>query len=343
MVMSIKAVRWALELDIKASDGKLVLIALAEHMNANGNCFPSQCLLVQETGQSERTVRDHLTKLTSVGLIKRYKRQRSNGSQMSDGYMLFIAENPTKSTMPIATVEDEAFVPVDRDTAISETFDELETPVANLSKEAEADSADSKQPAANLSDPAADFSNPAADFSNPAANLSKAAADFSNSSANSAPLEPEVNPKEPFLKPEERTRKTDSSNSKHSKKKEKNALDAFVDIWQEYKVPLWSEIQVLTQRRQSLLSKLISEVGSFDTALDIFSCGIQEAALTDWFKTKKLSLENIMSNDKLIGLSERFKQREEDLIEDDFSSWTYEDFIEKWGKAPENLTWGNEA
>jgi len=63
MVMSIKAVRWALELDLKASDGKLVLIALAEHMNANGNCFPSQCLLVQETGQSERTVRDHLTKL----------------------------------------------------------------------------------------------------------------------------------------------------------------------------------------------------------------------------------------------------------------------------------------
>lgn len=319
--MSFQAVRWALELDLKASDGKLVLVALAEHMNINGNCWPSQKLLIKETGQSERTVRDHLTKLSKAGLIRCNKRQRSNGSQMSDNYELLIAENPTQSTLLMT----EQSKPVETD--------DVDTSGETVA----ADSADKTiRPAANLSEPAADFSRPAA-------NLSKLAADSADASANSAPLEPEVNLKEPFLKPEERTRKTDSSNSKNSKIKEKNALDAFVEIWQEYKVPLWTEVQVLTQRRQSLLSKLISEVGSFDTALDIFSCGIQEAALTDWFKTKKLSLENIMSNDKLIGLSERFKQRKEDLIEDDLSTWTYEDFIENWGKAPENLTWGNQA
>lgn len=86
--MSCQAVRWALEQPLKASDGKFVLVALAEHADERGYCFPGQATLADATGQAERTVRAHLVKLEALGLIRREARHRDNGSRTSDGYHL---------------------------------------------------------------------------------------------------------------------------------------------------------------------------------------------------------------------------------------------------------------
>ena len=295
--MSVSAVRWALEKPIKASEGKFVLVALAEHFNEETTkCCPSQELLAFETGTSKRTIINHLAKLESLGLISRQVRSREDGSRRSDSYTLHFAWQPETCSHTVNQGED--ISPYNQ--------------------------------GANFSGGSENNTNQGADFSGGGENNADQGANFANQGEILSPLEPEVNQNESELEPEERTRRESS-------------FQAFEDLWHEHKAPLWVEIQVLGKRRQTLLSKLITDTGSFELALDIFSSAIQEAALTEWFKSKKLSLENIMSNDKLIGLAERFKQRQDLPDEDDISTWTEEDYLKNWGTIPENITWGTRA
>ena len=309
--MSYEARVWAKAQPIKMTDGKCVLIALADCLNSEtGACFPSQKTLAFEIGTTERTISEHLSRLEKAGYIKRFQRHRSNGTRTSDRYDLMMdAQISEQENPPPIEAKDHA-----EDFSSSKSLPEDFSP-----------------------SPPEDFARPPEDFAQPPE-------DFARPPEDSSPLELEVlnYNYEPKYEQEEVT-STCFSFSKHSKTKEKNALDAFVNIWHKHKVPLWTEIQVLTQRRQSLLNKVISDAGSFDSALDIFSSAIQEAALTDWFKNKKLSLENIMSNDKLIGLAERFKQRQDLPDEGDISTWTEVDYLNNWGTIPENINWGSRA
>ena len=82
--MSNAALGWAFALPIRGS-GKHVLIALANHADANGVCYPSQALLALETGLSERSVRAGLDALERGDLIQS---QRQHGRLSS--YVLAI-------------------------------------------------------------------------------------------------------------------------------------------------------------------------------------------------------------------------------------------------------------
>ena len=63
----------------QSSTELLLLLALNEFTDANGRCFPSQATLAKMTRQSERTVRDYITRLTERGLIARERQPKRGG------------------------------------------------------------------------------------------------------------------------------------------------------------------------------------------------------------------------------------------------------------------------
>ncbi|GGJ22648.1 helix-turn-helix domain-containing protein [Neoroseomonas lacus] len=79
--MSFAALKWAWERVGLPPSLKLVLLALAEHHNAEtGRCDPGACRIATLTGLSERTVRSSLGMLASMGFIGIQRRdgRRSN-------------------------------------------------------------------------------------------------------------------------------------------------------------------------------------------------------------------------------------------------------------------------
>nr|WP_256366946.1 helix-turn-helix domain-containing protein [Lentilitoribacter sp. Alg239-R112] len=59
---------------------KFVAIALANYADENGECFPSVKRLSKYTNQSDKTVRDHLSKLEEIGFISRERIRRKDGT-----------------------------------------------------------------------------------------------------------------------------------------------------------------------------------------------------------------------------------------------------------------------
>ena len=73
--MSIKAVSWAFDQQIDDPMAKLVLIAVADHINeSTGNAWPSIERLEHMTSASRRTVQRKLKKLEEDGYLERQKR-----------------------------------------------------------------------------------------------------------------------------------------------------------------------------------------------------------------------------------------------------------------------------
>ena len=312
MVLSYEARVWAKAQPIKMSDGKCVLIALADCLNSEtGACFPSQKTLAFEIGTTERTISEHLSRLEKAGYIKRFQRHRPNGTRTSDSYLLMM---DTQAVLDIPVLEKDQ----------PEEF--------------------SPSPPEDFAQPPEDFVRPPEDSAQPPEDSAQPPEDFARLPEDSSPLELEVlnYNYEPKYEPEERIASLASSNSRNSNTKEKDALDAFIDIWHEHKLPRWSSVQVLTKKRKTMFSKLISDAGSFDDALELFSFAIQEAAATQWFKDRDLSLENIMSNNKIIKLGERFKTKQsqpEPIDPDDRSNWTKNDYQKFLGFVPERIEW----
>lgn len=85
--MSIAALNWAFAAEVTPSGAKFVLVALADHADADGHCYPGQEVLAAKTGQSARSVRAHLAALEEAGWIARTKRRKA-GKQTSDAYNL---------------------------------------------------------------------------------------------------------------------------------------------------------------------------------------------------------------------------------------------------------------
>ena len=72
-------VRWrrAIQKAVLSSTEKLVAYTLAQHMNADGSsCYPSQALLAEECGLSERTVWSAVRSLDRKGWLRRFSRGR---------------------------------------------------------------------------------------------------------------------------------------------------------------------------------------------------------------------------------------------------------------------------
>lgn len=79
---------WAFNQGIRGAGRKFVLIALADRANGDGYSYPGQKTLAEMTGQSERSVREHLEWLEEHGYVRRKERRRLDGTRTSDGYSL---------------------------------------------------------------------------------------------------------------------------------------------------------------------------------------------------------------------------------------------------------------
>lgn len=98
--MSLSAMTWALDLDIKRPTAKLALVCLADHADEEGTCFPSQKALADRVGVTPRAIRDALAWLESEGIIRRQKRFRKDGSRTSDAYQLSLPDPRKKLPIP---------------------------------------------------------------------------------------------------------------------------------------------------------------------------------------------------------------------------------------------------
>lgn len=85
--MSVQALTWAYALDLPMGP-KAALLALANHADGDGVCYPGQARLCRMVGCSERALRRYLDDLQARGIIDRQQRRRADGSRTSDEYRL---------------------------------------------------------------------------------------------------------------------------------------------------------------------------------------------------------------------------------------------------------------
>lgn len=78
---------WAFDQELPPNE-KLLLLAIADHADAEGFCYPGQRGLARKVSMSERTVRTLIGKLEERGVIIRERRQTETGQRRNDGYKL---------------------------------------------------------------------------------------------------------------------------------------------------------------------------------------------------------------------------------------------------------------
>ncbi|MAU40997.1 MAG: hypothetical protein CMF31_05175 [Kordiimonas sp.] len=88
--MSVKAIHWAFEQDLKPS-AKVVLLALADYANDDGECWPGLDVIMHKSRLSRRAVQKQIKALEEAGIIARAARYRDNGSNASNQYILKMA------------------------------------------------------------------------------------------------------------------------------------------------------------------------------------------------------------------------------------------------------------
>ena len=86
--MSIKAMSWAWEQATTSSGAKLVLLALADHANDDGECWPGMKRIAEKCGMSARQVSNHVTNLQQAGLISTSRRCRDDHKYSTYLYQL---------------------------------------------------------------------------------------------------------------------------------------------------------------------------------------------------------------------------------------------------------------
>jgi hypothetical protein len=101
--MSLKAITWAFEQDLNPSPCKFVLVALADHADAQtAECWPAIAFIAKRCCMGERSVFRHLERLETLGKILRINRLGR-----SSLYRLLIdniAEDPAKLAPTPATL-----------------------------------------------------------------------------------------------------------------------------------------------------------------------------------------------------------------------------------------------
>ncbi len=98
--MGFAAILWAYEQTTGSPGAKSVLVALAKSADDDHYCYPSQEKLAEMTEQKARTVRLHLATLETRGLIARIRRRRADGTFLSDGFVLAVADQ--RQNLPAA-------------------------------------------------------------------------------------------------------------------------------------------------------------------------------------------------------------------------------------------------
>lgn len=86
--MTFRLVEDALRAPIRAASAKVLLIALAERANDEGECWPSIRALIAATGMSESQILRRQKLLAAAGWIAVSRRFAEDGRQRSNGYLL---------------------------------------------------------------------------------------------------------------------------------------------------------------------------------------------------------------------------------------------------------------
>jgi hypothetical protein len=97
--MSYQALNWAWQIDlgVRKTTAKLVLLALSDMADENHSCFPGQERLATMTSSSTDAVSRALKSLEEEALIERVRRHRSDGYRTSDRYFLHVGAQPASS------------------------------------------------------------------------------------------------------------------------------------------------------------------------------------------------------------------------------------------------------
>lgn len=112
--MSIKLMTrvWDMPKEVIKQGPKLVLLALCDYANDEGECYPSQDKLAVRASCTDRSVRDHLDWLESIGVISISRRQ-TGGRRKSDLYHIdllpLLKSEAEKSSTSVGKSEAEEF------------------------------------------------------------------------------------------------------------------------------------------------------------------------------------------------------------------------------------------
>jgi len=91
--MSIEAIAWAWKKKLPANQ-KLVLLALADHSDHRGICWPGQHGLVEKTGISRSAMKRARNELETIGLIRIERRPNNKKTFLSNIYHLMLSTPP---------------------------------------------------------------------------------------------------------------------------------------------------------------------------------------------------------------------------------------------------------
>lgn len=96
--MSVRYITRAIDETSVTGNDRLVLIALADHADDEGRCFPGQEHLAKRTGLGQRTIVRVVARLEEAGLIQLTRRYRVDGPRTSNEYQLFPELSATLTT-----------------------------------------------------------------------------------------------------------------------------------------------------------------------------------------------------------------------------------------------------
>jgi DNA-binding transcriptional ArsR family regulator len=98
--MSIEALNWAWEQPVAKAVNKLVLLALADHSNADGECWPSMKRIAERSDISPRHVSRSINELIDLGLVEKAGRRRHGGQYRGWDYRLLVQRTSASSGHP---------------------------------------------------------------------------------------------------------------------------------------------------------------------------------------------------------------------------------------------------
>jgi hypothetical protein len=98
--MSIRAINWAFSLSI-APTPKLILIAIADHADDDGVCWPSLERVADKASVNRRTVMRHVEEFAAAGLLTlEHRRDEATGLQLPNRYRLKMTVQPGDNLSP---------------------------------------------------------------------------------------------------------------------------------------------------------------------------------------------------------------------------------------------------
>ena len=102
--MSVKAMAIAWEADLKPG-AKLVFLAIADHADGHGTCWPGQEHIAEKCGMNRSTVNIHINDLVKSGYLLAEKRRGKEGRQASTIYTVNFNRNEVKPALENQTLE----------------------------------------------------------------------------------------------------------------------------------------------------------------------------------------------------------------------------------------------